>query len=307
MIRKLALAVASVTLLGSGSAYALTPSAPSNFGEVTLVTGFTPDPYSIDLVAGGGVDVSTQGLPPECRGFVTDAPDYKLFYTGGNVYSLFIYAMSDADVTLVINDPSGNWICDDDSLGSLNPLVTLNSPAPSGRYDIWVGTYSSGNQPATLYISEINPAGGGGGGGGGGGANVIDPNLPPLFGSVTLLAGNPTTQQVQAGGPIAASTANPNCSGSVTAAPTMVVNFATIAGILPLVISAESQQDTTLVVRDPSGTFHCNDDTNGLNPQVTITGPQGGTYAIWVGVFGGGGGGTSPATLRVSYGLPGTK
>ena len=301
MIRKLALAVASVTLLGSGSAYALTPSAPSNFGEVTLVTGFTPDPYSIDLVAGGGVDVSTQGLPPECRGFVTDAPDYKLFYTGGNVYSLFIYAMSDADVTLVINDPSGNWICDDDSLGSLNPLVTLNSPAPSGRYDIWVGTYSSGNQPATLYISEINPAGGGGGGGA---TNFLNPALTPTYGTVALLSGAPHSQEILAGGPlVAAETAGPDCRGYASAAPNLAVQFTTIAGILPLVISATSQADTTLIVQDPAGNWLCNDDTNGLNPEIRVNGPMSGAYYIWVGTYSEGG--NQNATLAVTYGLPG--
>jgi len=57
----------------------------------------------------------------------------------------------------VINDPSGNWICDDDSGGSLNPRVQITNPA-SGQYDIWVGTFGGGTASATLQVSELGAA-----------------------------------------------------------------------------------------------------------------------------------------------------
>ena len=68
---------------------------------------------------------------------------------------LFISVLADADTTLVINDPSGRWVCDDDGAGALNPGVHFDNPE-AGVYDIWVGTYWSGEgQPARLGISEL--------------------------------------------------------------------------------------------------------------------------------------------------------
>jgi hypothetical protein len=65
-----------------------------------------------------------------------------------------ISVLSRSDTTLVVNGPNGEWYCDDDSGEDTNPLVTLGSNA--GRYEIWVGTYSSGDpQPAVLSISEV--------------------------------------------------------------------------------------------------------------------------------------------------------
>ena len=56
--------------------------------------------------------------------------------------------------TVVVNGPNGEWYCDDDTGEDNNPLVTLGSQA--GRYEIWVGTYSSGSPaPAVLSISEL--------------------------------------------------------------------------------------------------------------------------------------------------------
>jgi hypothetical protein len=59
------------------------------------------------------------------------------------------------DAMLLINDPNGNWRCNDDSHGGLQPTVDFVNPI-SGQYDIWVGTYtaSSGN-PGALMITEL--------------------------------------------------------------------------------------------------------------------------------------------------------
>ena len=63
---------------------------------------------------------------------------------------------SEADTTLVINDAGGAWLCDDDSgNGGLNPAITI-ADAPSGQYDIWVGTFAGGGlQPSVLNVSEL--------------------------------------------------------------------------------------------------------------------------------------------------------
>ena len=59
----------------------------------------------------------------------------------------------------------------------------------------------------------------------------------------------------------------------------------TVSGDGPLAIYAVSGSDTTLLVSDPSGRWHCSDDANGSNPAVTFARAAPGTYVVWVGTF----------------------
>ena len=47
-------------------------------------------------------------------------------------------------------------MCNDDSFGDSDPFIVIPN-APSGLYDIWVGTYGSDPFGATLFISELDP------------------------------------------------------------------------------------------------------------------------------------------------------
>ena len=59
-----------------------------------------------------------------------------------------ISTTSDADTTLAVRAPNGEWLCNDDSNG-LNPMVSWEHPR-SGRYQIWVGTFGEpGEEPVT--------------------------------------------------------------------------------------------------------------------------------------------------------------
>ena len=129
-------------------------SAMPVYETITLSSGFTPDPVSRSLQAGGSSANPVSGS--QCRGFINlDAPDFDLNYSAGSL-PLYIYAESDADITLVVNDANGTWHCSDDANGT-DPMVALSNP-PSGNYNIWVGTYASGElQSATLFISELSP------------------------------------------------------------------------------------------------------------------------------------------------------
>ena len=60
-------------------------------------------------------------------------------------------------------------------------------------------------------------------------------------------------------------------------------------------IFVTSNTDTTLVVNGADGQWYCNDDWDGLDPRVTMSGS--GQYDIWVGTFGGG---IAPATVSVT-------
>jgi hypothetical protein len=150
---RLFIAAAAVGALAfAAPALAQDYNADTNYGELHLAPGFTPDPALISLRAGGTIDASTRFK--ECSGYITGQPDMRLYWDGDGSLDLKISAVSNADTTLVINGPDGTWYCDDDSGDDTNPSLTL-SPH-SGRYEIWVGTYSSGDsKPAVVSISEL--------------------------------------------------------------------------------------------------------------------------------------------------------
>lgn len=152
MMNKLALG-ALAALAFAAPALAQDFSAAPNYGTVRLTAGFAPDPYVVDVRAGGNLDAS--GISPRCRGGVSNAPDVRLHYVAGSL-PLIISVASSADTTLVINGPDGSWYCNDDGgVNGLNPSLRWNSPQ-SGQYDIWVGSYDSSTTPAArLHISEV--------------------------------------------------------------------------------------------------------------------------------------------------------
>lgn len=128
-------------------------SRAPNYGNRSLSAGFTPDPIVINLQAGG--DRSASNIASSCRGYISNAPDFRVNYSAGS-FPLIISVNSSADTTLVVNGPDGRWYCDDDSGEGVNPSLRFGRPM-SGQYDIWVGTYSSGSlRPASLYISEVS-------------------------------------------------------------------------------------------------------------------------------------------------------
>jgi hypothetical protein len=133
----------------------LDPSLASNFGSTELEAGFTPDPFSEDLVSGGPIDVSYLG--DECEGFATAASDYDVSYESGAADLLRFYFVADtADTTLIINAPDGSWHCNDDAPGTIDPMIDFSGPE-SGRYDIWVGSFEDGTENSgTLYVTELD-------------------------------------------------------------------------------------------------------------------------------------------------------
>ena len=152
----------SVALIGSFCALALAAPASSQdfsrnpaFGTITLTGGFSGDPRTVRVTAGGTLDASTLGSG--CVGSMANAPDVRLQFTASGSLPLIISVASDSDTTLAINGPDGNWVCDDDGgENGTNPSISF-SPAASGQYDIYIGHYAQGRRiPATLYISEIS-------------------------------------------------------------------------------------------------------------------------------------------------------
>lgn len=151
-MRRALLASAVALFALGGAALAQNFNLPPAYATLNLSAGFTPDPVVVNVVAGGNIDARRLG--GNCVGMIANPPDVRLNYRSGG-FPLFITARSNADTTLVINLPNGQWLCNDDFQG-LNPGVVLQNP-PSGQYDIWVGTFGSATAPAQLLVSEIPP------------------------------------------------------------------------------------------------------------------------------------------------------
>lgn len=150
------MAAPQITGLGDGLDIAASPY----YGSAALSAGFTPDPHTVRISAGGSVDVSSAQYGNECNGYASSAPDYQLNWSGNSSHlQIYFVAASMAsitdDATLIINNPDGAWLCNDDSETSLNPGVTISNPG-AGRYDIWVGSYAQGKFiSGDLNITEL--------------------------------------------------------------------------------------------------------------------------------------------------------
>lgn len=115
-------------------------------------------------------------------------------------------------------------------------------------------------------------------------AEVVGPSAPAVTEVGPELRGQPLVLQGTSGGPIAAGTLHPGCSGHVAQAPLHMVRVT--AALPELRLTARSGSDTTLVVRLADGTFLCDDDGAGqLNPLVRLSPAPPGTLAIWVGSY----------------------
>lgn len=293
MRRTLLLAAAAISAAGLAFAQKgpTSPSGPdiqqpARYATIDLQAGFMPDPREVNMEAGGELDAATANLGPSCVGWIdATRADVTVRYQSGR-YPLYLSAVSRADTTLVVRDPAGNWLCNDDLVG-LNPGIVIQRPQ-SGEYRIWVGTLDRGPaQPAVLRVSEIPP----GQGNTPGQAQGQAPNItaPARYATVPLTAGfmpDPHEIRVEAGGELDASAAGigPECVGYIDATRAdVILNYT--AGNFPLYLSANSRADTTIVVRDPQGNWLCNDDLVGLDPGVVIQRPQSGEYRIWVGTL----------------------
>jgi hypothetical protein len=128
-----------------------------------------------------------------------------------------------------------------------------------------------------------------------GGPSAGGIGTPISFGAGTLP--DPTIVQGIAGGPVLASALDPSCYGHVQVAPSHVLTVTSPVSPGRIMAFSTRGSDLTLMVRLPSGMFLCNDDSDGLNPQIE-TALYPGDYQIYVGTYGVGAG--EPYELGVS-------
>jgi len=144
-------APAEVTsVVGPGLAPAIAPASPAvapAIDGIPLATGFMPDPSLVRGQAGGPVE--GRALAPSvplCRGWVPATPQHTITLTTAFT-RLRVIVNAQADTTLLIRGPDGQYRCADDNDG-LNPVVE-GAFAP-GTYQIYVGAYSQGT--STPYV-----------------------------------------------------------------------------------------------------------------------------------------------------------
>ena len=280
------IACTSVLALGLASAaQAQDWEAPPAYGYSNLAAGFSNDPTTIDIQAGGAIDASA--LAYNCFGYITHQPSHSLNYQAGG-WPLYLSAASDIDGVMVVRAPDGSFHCNDDAVADhmgLNPGVLFETPM-SGEYDIWVGDlgYGNGYSPGQLHISEIgffneNRF-----------SRPPDANMSPEHGTLNLRAGflpDPERMLVSIGGDVNSGRVIPGdmCWGQVTQQPDAWVNYSA-NNQQDLFFSIGADSDATLIVQGPDGSWYCDDDTAGnLNPGLRVRDPQSGRYAVWAGRF----------------------
>lgn len=96
---------------------------------------------------------------------------------------------------------------------------------------------------------------------------------------------DPAVARGVATGQIPATALHPDCAGFVPSQPAHVVTLSSAFPTLRVLVS--SAADTVLVIRQPDGSFRCNDDTEpGVVQNPTLEGAFApGAYTIWVGMY----------------------
>ncbi|MBO6796095.1 peptidase S1 [Maricaulis sp.] len=128
-----------------------------------------------------------------------------------------------------------------------------------------------------------------------------DAERAPRWGGIYLSAGftpDPYEFDLEAGGPVHSGRAiRSSCPGNITDEASVEIYYN--AGSFPLIFSAYSGIDATLVILGPDNAWHCDDDSGqGTNPRIEFTRPNSGSYLVWVGSYAADT--TAPAVLKVS-------
>lgn len=114
-----------------------------------------------------------------------------------------------------------------------------------------------------------------------------DWSAEPSFGSVELESGflpDPERVDILAGGEVDLS--GIGYTGFVAEAPDFDVYYEGDGSTLYIYVEqAEAGADTVLLINDPNGSWHFNDDNSGVNPGISFPNAESGLYDVWVGTF----------------------
>lgn len=116
--------------------------------SASLQPGFAPEAARFAVMAGGEAEPGDVG-GVYCPGYYAGAPSLRLDWAGGPVA---VSTDGDADTTLAVRLPDGQWLCDDD--GGEDFLSRLTLPGAPGEYAVWVGTFGGAVAEVTLALQE---------------------------------------------------------------------------------------------------------------------------------------------------------
>ncbi len=256
----------------------LNPAGEARYGRRSLAPGFSPSPFTIDVLSGGDNNVKALGLGENCLGYAATEPDVEVELAAGFGRITFLIDSAE-DSTLIINLPNGAWSCNDDSNG-LNPALVYHNALP-GVYQIWIGSYAADAfEEAVLYVSEADPESLPST------ATGPDPGRDALYGEATLEPGfypPPLALQIIGGGRNQAADYVPlsHCQGYVAEAPDFSIMVS--EELVDLWFSLFSPAEMLLLVNDANGNWHCSSRDKGRDPSIRIDYAWTGLYDIWVG------------------------
>ena len=302
---------------------ALDPGGEPSGGTAALAPAFSPDPFRTPLVGGGDVDANSRTLGEECFGFISVEPDFRL--TAQEPFPLlrfiFIADTITTDTTLIIRTPGGQFLCNNDSFGTSNPMVDVVNAA-AGDYTVWLGGFSpdtpvygdlyvttSGSiipgstgvvipiatatrAPMSAATAVPTPVSSGG----------LNGGLPPANGRVALASGflpDPYWTVVVGGGQVPVPALNddtidgsgetlPECGGFTDSAPDFQVDWSGRSTRLRFhfipVAASGAEPDASLIVLSPDGAWSCNRDfaPGFTRPSTEFVNPTTGIYQVWV-------------------------
>ncbi len=257
---------------------ALNPAGEPRYGAYSFAPGFSPAPFTLDVVSGGDVAVKPLALADNCLGYAASDPDVAVELSAG-FDRLTLLVASEEDTTLIVNLPNGSWSCNDDSNG-LNPALVYHNAMP-GAYQIWIGSYAPDTyDEAQLYISEDGP-------------EVLPttatgpaPAREATYGEVALaplFQPSPFMVQILGGGRSQAADfiTGPECRGFVAEAPDYSVILS--EAFAAITFAVYSPADMTLIIKGADGSWHCSDNYLGANPAIGFRYAAAGLYDIWIG------------------------
>lgn len=284
----------------------LDPNAVPDHGIAAGAVGFSPDPFRVQSITGGGeINAVSRNLGTDCFGMIKVQPDFRFTALGEFEALRFVFVADTvtSDASLIIRDANGNYWCNNNSYGVFHPTITI-APAPAGDYNVWVGSLST-RVMGDLYVTtrlDVTPSSTG----------LVVPRptavipgiptptpippgmlnftVPPRFGTETLTAGflpDPYWIALFGGGSLNVETMGlgSDCAGFTGSIPALTLNWSGVSTRLRFLFAETiAGSNPALIVRDPNGIWSCNRDFAGwiTRPQVEFINPAVGAYHIWV-------------------------
>ena len=221
---------------GDGPSAATSPGlGPVRTIQLDLDGDARPTPSSV--TARPDVSASEQTGVAGCSGKMSEVPQLVLHTSRRTAFSIF--ASATKDTTLVLETAPGEFLCDDDSRGLVDPQ--LDGVLSPGEHRLWVGTGGGEHAPipATVNLRVAN--------------GTLDASADPTLGDIGGSGSQVWDGQVAA--TVDASQYQEGCPAFVSAAPQLRANLAAPA---QLSITIDSSWDGLWgLLRNADGTFRC--------------------------------------------------